>query len=56
MGVIIAEITVVALLMAFLGFLAWDDNKNRKLRAEEDRQKALEERSQANASSPTEKN
>ncbi len=47
MGMIIAEITVVALLMAFLGFLAWDDSKNRKLRMEEDRQKALEEQGSA---------
>ncbi len=43
MGVIIAEVTVVVVLVAFLGFLAWDDRNNRKLRAEEERQKALEE-------------
>ncbi len=43
MGVIIFEITAVVLVVSLLAFVAWDDYKTRKLRAEEDRLKALEE-------------
>ncbi len=37
MGLIIAEITVVLLLIAFIVFLARDDRRNRELREVEDR-------------------
>ena len=43
MGVIIFEITAMVLAVALLIFIALDDRKNRKIREEEDRQKALEE-------------
>lgn len=36
---IILEITLLVLAVAFVVFLALDDRKNRRLRAEEDRQK-----------------
>ncbi len=44
MGAIIFEITALVVVVAFVIFLARDDRKNRELRAEEDRQKALAER------------
>ncbi len=37
----IAEIVILLLCIAFVVFLARDDRKNRLLRAEEDKQKAL---------------
>ena len=39
MGLIILEISALVLVVAFAAFLAWDDIKNKKIRAEEDRQK-----------------
>jgi len=41
MGAIIFQITVLALVLAFVYFLARDDRKNRQLRDEEDRLEAL---------------
>ena len=43
MKVIIIEITMLVLCIAFMVYLARDDRKNRRLRAEEDRQKALQQ-------------
>jgi len=43
MKTIIAQIVVVLLCIAFLVFLARDDRKNRRVREEEDRQKALQQ-------------
>ncbi|MFC1749094.1 hypothetical protein ACFL2V_09845 [Pseudomonadota bacterium] len=42
MGAIIFEITALIVVIAFIVFLARDDRKNRQLRKEEDRLKALE--------------
>ncbi|MFQ5469528.1 MAG: hypothetical protein ACE5EH_04385 [Gammaproteobacteria bacterium] len=35
MGFIIFQISVVTILVLFLGFLAYDDRRNRKIREEE---------------------
>ncbi len=43
MKAIIFEITILVLVVVFVIFLAWDDRKNRRLREEEARQKALEQ-------------
>ncbi len=43
MNSIIAEIVILATCIAFVAFLAWDDRKNRLLRAEEDKQKTLQQ-------------
>jgi len=47
MKLIIIEITMLILCVAFVVWLARDDRKNRRLREEEDRQKALEQRAGA---------
>lgn len=44
MKAIIFEITALVLCIAFVVYLARDDSKNRRLREEEDRQKALEQK------------
>jgi len=41
MNLIITEVTILVLCVAFVIFLGWDDYKNRRMRQEEDRQKAL---------------
>lgn len=43
MTVIIVWLVVIALVVAFVIFLALDDRNNRRIRAEEDRLKALEQ-------------
>jgi len=43
MTAIIMWIVAIVLILAFLVFLAIDDRNNRRIRAEEDRVKALEE-------------
>ena len=43
MGVIIFEVVSLVLVVGLLVFVGLDDRKNRKLREEEDRLKALEE-------------
>lgn len=43
MKAIIFEVTMLVLVVAFVTYLAFDDRKNRRLRKEEDRQKALEQ-------------
>ena len=43
MTAIIVWIVVIALIVAFVIFLAIDDRNNQRIRAEEDRLKALEE-------------
>ena len=43
MKAIIFEITMLVLCIAFVIYLARDDRKNRRLREEEDRQKALQQ-------------
>ncbi len=43
MKVIILEIMILVLVVAFVTYLAFDDRKNRRLREEEDRQKALQQ-------------
>ncbi len=48
MGAIVFEVTVLVLVLAFVCFLAWDDRKNRKLRAEEDRLEALQVQKEQN--------
>jgi len=42
MKVIVIEITMLVLCIAFMVYLARDDRNNRRLREEEDRQKALQ--------------
>ena len=44
MKAIIFEITVLVLCVGFVVYLARDDGKNRRLREEEDRQKAIEQK------------
>ena len=43
MKLIIFEIAMLVLCVAFVIYLAWDDRKNRRLRQEEDRLKALKQ-------------
>lgn len=47
MTAIIIWIIAITAVLAFLAFLAMDDRKNQRIRAEEDRLKALEEQKQA---------
>lgn len=47
MTVIIVWLVVISLVVAFLAFVAFDDRNNRRIRAEEDRLKALEEQAQS---------
>ncbi len=47
MMVLIVWIVVIALVVAFAIFLAIDDRKNQRIRAEEDRVKALEEQAES---------
>ena len=47
MKAIVLQIVVLVAVVAFVVFLAMDDRKNRKLRAEEDRRKALKDQQQA---------
>lgn len=47
MTVIIVWLVVIALVVAFLAFVAKDDRNNRRIRAEEDRLKGLEDEARA---------
>jgi uncharacterized membrane protein len=47
MTVIILWIVAIVLILAFLGFLAMDDRNNQRIRAEEDRLKALDEQAES---------
>ncbi len=41
MGSIILKVSIIALLIGFLAFLAWDDYRSRKAREAEEKREAL---------------
>lgn len=54
MGAIIFEISALSVVVAFVIFLAYDDYKNKKIREEEDRQKAKVEKDKTGQNSSNE--
>lgn len=48
MGLIIIEASILVLLVAFVVYLAMDDRRNQRIRAEEDRNKVLEQGNRGN--------